>query len=506
MSGSARRSRGQIETLPSGSLRVKVYAGTDPISGKRLYLDETIPAGPRAAKEAEKARTRLQAEVDQRRNPRTRATVGQTLDRHLSMLDVEPTTRVSYEGYVRNHIRPVLGDLSLGRLETDTVESFYSQLRTCSARCGGRHFIEHRTTHDHECDARCRPHECRPMAASTVRQIHWILKSACDSAIRWKWISVNPAAAARKPNQKAPDPQPPSTEQAARISAAAWRDPDWGMLVWLAMMTGARRGELCALRWNRLDFSTGVLTIRASIAQADGRSWEKDTKAHQQRRVSLDPPTLELLRLYQERREAQVASVGVELPEGALLFSRDPAGSTWLQPDSVSQRYAKMCRRLGWDMNIHQLRHYSATELIAAGVDLRTVAGRLGHSGGGVTTLRTYAAFQPEADGRAATMLGSRLPRPPALAGASATPLLVPEVPEDASPYQRIAADLFGAITCGALAPGDPVPAIKVLAKKYSVAFSTAQRAVASLAANGHVTLRPGRRSVVAHADRTASQ
>lgn len=58
------RRRGLIETLPSGSLRVKVYAGIDPVSKKRLYLDETVPAGPRAAKEAEKVRTKLLAQLD----------------------------------------------------------------------------------------------------------------------------------------------------------------------------------------------------------------------------------------------------------------------------------------------------------------------------------------------------------------------------------------------------------------------------------------------------------
>jgi integrase len=52
-----------------------------------------------------------------------------------------------------------------------------------------------------------------------------------------------------------------------------------------------------------------------------------------------------------------------------------------------------MCARLGWNMNLHQLRHYSATELIAAGVDVRTVADHLGHGGGGSTTLRTYTAW-----------------------------------------------------------------------------------------------------------------
>ena len=51
----------------------------------------------------------------------------------------------------------------------------------------------------------------------------------------------------------------------------------------------------------------------------------------------------------------------VELADDARILSRDPDGRTWLLPDSVSQRYERMCRRLGWDMNIHQLRHYSAT-------------------------------------------------------------------------------------------------------------------------------------------------
>ncbi|HEY6745500.1 MAG TPA: hypothetical protein VI357_07240, partial [Mycobacteriales bacterium] len=119
----SRRSRGSIETLPSGSLRVKVYAGVDPVTKTRLYLDETIPPGPRSAKEAEKARTRLLAQVDERRSPRTRATVGQLLDKYVTVLDVEPTTRSTYEGYIANHIRPALGKVQLAKLESETVDA-----------------------------------------------------------------------------------------------------------------------------------------------------------------------------------------------------------------------------------------------------------------------------------------------------------------------------------------------------------------------------------------------
>jgi integrase len=497
-SSTARRSRGSIKPVAAGGYRVRVYAGYDRMSGKRLYLDETVPPSPRAFKEAERLRTRLLKEVDDKRNPNTRATVDQMLDRYLEVLDVEPTTRNTYEGYIRNHIRPALGSVPLAKLDTETVDSFYAQLRACRVRCGGRRRIDHRTESEHICDDRCRQHRCRPLAPATVRQIHAILQGAGTRAVRWKWISVNPADAAEPPVAPAPNPQPPTTEQAARICAEAWKDPDWGMFVWLAMMTGARRGELCALTWDRLDPKTGILQIRTSIAQDNGRTWEKDTKTHQQRRITLDQATVELLRLYRARSEQCAAVLGIALPDNARMFSRDPDGSTWPLPDTISQRYERMCKRLGWDLNIKELRHYSATELITAGVDLRTVAGRLGHSGGGVTTLRVYSAWRPEADDRAATTLGARLPLPPGAtqpsAGGDSTPA---KLFEDASPYERIAADLRGAIACGALAEGDRIPSLSTLARKYGVAVGTAQRAVALLASTGEVIVHSGRHSVV---------
>jgi site-specific recombinase XerD len=76
----------------------------------------------------------------------------------------------------------------------------------------------------------------------------------------------------------------------------------------------------------------------------------------------------------------------------------------------VTQRYGRLVARLGIKSHLHALRHYSATELIAAGVDVRTVAGRLGHGGGGATTLRVYAAWLSEADQRAAGVLAGRMP------------------------------------------------------------------------------------------------
>jgi site-specific recombinase XerD len=71
-----------------------------------------------------------------------------------------------------------------------------------------------------------------------------------------------------------------------------------------------------------------------------------------------------------------------------------------------------MVHKLGIRTRLHSMRHYSATELLASGVDLRTVAGRLGHGSGGAITLRVYAAWVAQADQDAARMLGARLPLP----------------------------------------------------------------------------------------------
>jgi integrase len=205
----------------------------------------------------------------------------------------------------------------------------------------------------------------------------------------------------------------PTAEEAARILNEAWKDPQWGTLVWLAMTTGARRGELCALRRRHYDRRSAILTVEASVAGPRRQTREKDTKTHQKRRIALDPETVAILDGQIARQDTEAEQLGVKLMRDAFLFSLAPDCSTPLLPDSVTQRFGFLVHRLGIDTTLHKLRHYNATELIAAGVDLRTVAGRLGHGGGGTTTLRVYAAWVSEADQRAAQSVAARLPRRP---------------------------------------------------------------------------------------------
>ncbi len=238
---------GSIEELPSGALRVSVYAGTDPLTGGRHYLRETIQAGPHAEGEAQKAMRRLATEVDERRNPRTNATVNQLLDRHFELADLEENTLANYRSLSEKHIRPLIGTVKIEALDGDLFDSFYAILRRCRDHCDKRPCIDHRTDDPHQCDRRCTPHQRRPLSNGSVRYIHFILSGALKRAVRWRWIATNPIAQAAPPPQPIPNPQPPTAEQGARILNQAWQDPDWAMLVWLTMVTGFRRGELCAI-------------------------------------------------------------------------------------------------------------------------------------------------------------------------------------------------------------------------------------------------------------------
>ena len=109
---------------------------------------------------------------------------------------------------------------------------------------------------------------------------------------RWRWIAHDPISQTQPPAPTRPDPHPPTAKEAARILVEAASDPARATFVRLAMTTGARRGELCGLRWRNVDLDSGTIILRTSIAQDGARGWEKDTKTHQQRRVEIDPTPL----------------------------------------------------------------------------------------------------------------------------------------------------------------------------------------------------------------------
>lgn len=463
-----RRPRGHLEQLPSGSFRAKVYAGTDPITGKKRYLVETC----KTEAEAQQAQTKMQRQVDENKQPKSKITVGQAIEQWLDVAALEPTTRERYDDLIRLYVLPTFGPMQAGKLDAELLERFYARLQRCRELCTGR--------------ARA-GHVCKPLSSSTTRKVHYILRGAFDRAVRWRHLGVNPAAMAEAPAPSKAEPDPPSATEAAAILNSSWQDPEWGLLLWLTMLTGPRRGEVSALRWRHIDLDRATMWVERSNTQTRAGVVEKSTKTSHKRRIALDPHTVTLLMAHREMWRLRCKALGVTLDDDAFLFSPSPDGLTAYAPRAISQRYRRLAVRLKLrSTRLHSLRHYSATELVAAGVDIRTVAGRLGHGSGGATTLRVYAAWVEEADRRAADTMATIVPRP-----------VPPTRPR--GPYEVIAADLRAQIACGKLRPGEPLPTVADLALSNGVAVGTAHRAVALLRDEGLILVARGRRARVVH-------
>jgi integrase len=396
-----------------GRYQIRLFGGQDPVTGKQVMLTGSAEDEDAAIK----LRDKFRRQVAEATAARTSVTLGYLLDEWLAGHQVEETTRTSYRVAIENFLKPAVGDTSLSRLAqlgARPFEQLYAELRVCRRRCKGRTFLEHRTQRDHVCDKRCAPHQCRPLSVSSVRECHAVLSGALSAALRWGWIAVNPLEAVKRPRQQHPKPDPPTADEAARIVGAAWeQDVEWGTFVWLTFITGARRGELLGLAWEHLDLSAALLTIRRNLVRQNSTIVIKETKTHQMRVVSLDPATVAILAAHKQRAQRHCIELGTTLDDDTFVFSYAPDHRRHCDPDGITHRYTKMTADLGIDTHLHALRHYSATELIAAGVDVRTVAGRLGHGGGGATTLRVYAAWLAAADKSAAGLLASRLPKPP---------------------------------------------------------------------------------------------
>jgi hypothetical protein len=118
---------------------------------------------------------------------------------------------------------------------------------------------------------------------------------------------------------------------------------------------------------------------------------EKGTKTHTARRVALDEHTLRAVAEHRDRMGERPASCRVQLRDDAFVFSETADGTEPWFPDSVSRAFKRLCTAEGLrDVRLHDLRHVVATQLLSAGVDVRTVAGRLGHRNA-ATTLNVCA-------------------------------------------------------------------------------------------------------------------
>ncbi len=186
-------------------------------------------------------------------------------------------------------------------------------------------------------------------------------------------------------------------------------DPELGLFLRLAVVLGARRGELCGLKWRDVDLDNGEVFIASGVVRVAGRPLiDKDTKTHAKRRVAVGASTVELLKAQRVRQAEAALASGTHLAPDAYLFSRSADGRSAISPDGISHRFQELAADLGVRARLHDLRHFMVTQLVAGGVDWRTVSGRAGHADGHMT-LATYAHFEQAQDRQAAEFMESLL-------------------------------------------------------------------------------------------------
>ena len=382
--------------LPSGSWRLRVLAGYDAVSGNPRQVSKTVRG---TKKEAESALRHFVSEVEYGTAPLDGSTsLDAFLERWLAHLapNREPSTIRGYQSKVHK-ISAKLGRTRVDRLTPQMLDRAYREWQD------------------------------EGLSSSSVHHLHRVLAAAMHQAVKWGIISRAPTDNATPPSSRTKVREAPTPDVIRRLVAAADKgQPVLSAAIAIAATTGLRRGELCGLRWSDVDGET--LHVRRSIKHALDGTWVVgEPKTHRRRRMALDPFTLAVVAQHRHRAEGWASDAGVKLSPDGYLLTIDPTGVEPWKPDSLGQQFHRLCNSLPCEacardgsacevcagtgkvsvpVHLHGLRHFAATMLIAGGVDVRTVAGRLGHADA-TTTLRVYSHLIESRDQHAARLLGN---------------------------------------------------------------------------------------------------
>ena len=224
--------------------------------------------------------------------------------------------------------------------------------------------------------------------------------------MRWDWIWLNAASNASPPRVAPPEVHPPTPGQvAALLEWARRKDPALFCYLRLVVSTGARRSQLLALRWSDVDEGRAAIAFTRALVEGPAGPELRSTKTHRTYRVELDAETLDVLMAHRSWTNARARDVDAELTVSAFVFSSRPDGAKPWLPNWLTKRFIAARRAAGLPhFRLYDLRHFRATEMLAAGVPIATVSQRLSHARAS-TTLNVYAHSVPGGDRGAAETL-----------------------------------------------------------------------------------------------------
>jgi integrase len=303
-----------------------------------------------------------------------RLTFGQLLaDRWLPALEgdtrLKPSTRQSYRWAARHLIRHA-GHVPLADLRGDDLDRVQAALVDKST--------------------------------SLRRRVHVTAHKALGDAVRWRLVGRNVAVDAAAPATPAPNPEAWTPHEVGRFLDAAEGDR-WAAL-WLTIATtGMRRGEAVGMCWSDVDLDGQTLRITRSVTVADHATHVVTPKSGRGRTVRLDADTVAALRAWRAVQAAELLRLGPYRPEGDWCWTW-PDGDR-VHPDVITRTYRRLRDEAGLPpLRLHSLRHAWATAALDAGVDVKDVSTRLGHSSTRIT-MDVYVQPSSERDAAAATLV-----------------------------------------------------------------------------------------------------
>ncbi len=243
---------------------------------------------------------------------------------------------------------------------------------------------------------------------NTVRRLHRELRSAFQTATDLGLIEANPAQAVQPPTVRQREMRVLSVAESRRLLAAA-ADTPLHALLYTALETGARRGELLALRWADIDLPSRELRVRRTIREFAGRGIvELEPKTHRSRRaVALSADGVDVLRRHRVEQDERRLRLGARWRAHDLVF---PSGiGTHWRPSNMRRAFQKLAGEAEIeDVTFHTLRHTCASLMAMQGVPITSISAQLGHASSAIT-YAIYAHVLPGMQHEAASRVASAL-------------------------------------------------------------------------------------------------
>lgn len=306
----------------------------------------------------------------------TKLTVGEYLKKWL--VEIKPNIRektwIQYKQTIHNHLLPTLGSIRLWDVKPDLIQRFYSQ----------------------KIDAGIGLH--------TLRMVHAVLHAALARAVKWSYITRNPAAVVDKPKVPRKEMSTLDSLEVNQLLHVA-HDSRYEALYYLAVTTGMRQGELLGLQWPDLDWSTSTLAIQRQLQRISGKGlvFTEPKSKTSKRNVILGSYVITKLEQRLQALQTERLFAGDRWTELDLIFSTSIG--TPVDPRSLLRDFHGILSRAGLPrIRFHDLRHTAASLMLQEGIHVKVVQERLGHSS--ITlTLDTYSHVLPGLQQEAAQRL-----------------------------------------------------------------------------------------------------